>query len=576
MIRKSLKFVALAGAVALGACDKQLVVGNPNSGETARVIGTPGDAEALISSYYRRWYTGVYGSTNRVDGMANIFALMNYSSLANNCQNSHAPFTGATNGNSPGNVCAGEQSGLYFVLGEVNRVAANLLTEMDKKEGALNFGTVARNARARAFAEFLRGIAIGHIALLHDSLGVVSTGQKGDDPGVLLGYRAAMDTAYAALQRAIDAATPAAASAAGENGFPIPLTWMPGPADVSAAEFIKLVRTYRARLRAMVGRTPAERADGTTSTTTDWQKVIDDAAVGISADHIITTTTTFGTFSWRRQYESFGLWHQMPPFIIGMADNSGSYGAWLAQPIGDRGANNAGFTMVTTDLRFPQGATRAAQQADFAISSCAAAGSTCKRYFVNRVSGGDQFAGLSWGTSNYDYVRYHGWHTGTGGAAGQGNVLAIPLAEMDMLQAEGMIRKGQFAAAAALINKTRTLNGLPAITAFDGTSPVPGTSGNTGSCIPKVPTAPSFALACGNMMEAMKWEKRIETAFTTFLPWYLDGRGWGDLPTDVPLYWATPYQDLQARGKPISALYGTGLGAGNAPNSVAVKGTYGW
>jgi len=575
MIRKTLKFVALAGAVALGGCDKQLVVGNPNSGETARVIGTPNDAEALISSYYRRWYTGVFGSTARVDGMANIFSLMNYSSLANNCQNSHAPFTGATNVNTPGNTCAGEQSGLYFVLGEVTRVASNLLTEMDRKEGALNFGSVARNARARAFAEFLRGISIGHTALLHDSLGVVSTGQKGDDPGVLLDYRTAMDSAYAALQRAIDAATPATATAS--DGFPIPLAWMPGPADVSAAEFIKLVRTYRARLRAMVGRTPAERADGTSKTTTDWSLVIADAAAGISADHIITTTTTFGTFSWRRAYDpNPGLWHQMPPFIIGFGDVSGSYGAWLAQPLGDRGANNAGFTMVTPDLRFPQGATRAAQQADFAVASCAAAGSTCKRYFVNRPNGSDQFAGLSWGTSNYDYTRYHGWSTGTGGAAGQGNVLAIPLAEMDMLQAEGMIRKGNFAGAAALINKTRTLNGLPAITAFDGTTGAPGTTGNTGTCVPKVPTAPTYALACGNMMEMMKWEKRLETAYTTFLPWYLDGRGWGDLPADVPLYWATPYQDLQARGKPISALYGTGLGAGNAPNSVALKGTYGW
>jgi hypothetical protein len=60
------------------------------------------------------------------------------------------------------------------------------------------------------------------------------------------------------------------------------------------------------------------------------------------------------------------------------------------------------------------------------------------------------------------------------------------------------------------------------------------------------------------------------------VPWYLDGRGWGDLPADTPLFWVTPYQELQARGKPNSALYGAGIGAGNAPNSTAAKGTYGW
>ena len=55
------------------------------------------------------------------------------------------------------------------------------------------------------------------------------------------------------------------------------------------------------------------------------------------------------------------------------------------------------------------------------------------------------------------------------------------------------------------------------------------------------------------------------------MPWYLDGRGWGDLPSDTPLFWATPYQDLQARGKSNADLYGAGIGAGNAPNSTAAK-----
>ncbi len=569
MIRKVLKFAALAAAVGLGACDKQLVVGNPNSGETARVIGTPADAEALISSYYKRWYAGVYGSTTRVDGMANIFAMMNYSSLANNCQNSHAPFTGATNGNSPGNVCAGEQSGMYFVLGEVTRVAANLLTEMDKTEGALNFGSVPRNARARAFAEFLRGISLGYLALLHDSAAVVSSGQKGDDPGVLRSYTEVMDSAYAALQRAIDVASPATST--GSEGFPIPTTWIPSVNPTSSAEFVRLVRSYRARLRANIARTPAERA------AVNWALVIADAQNGFTADHQIVTTSTFSTMSWRKQYEAFGLWHQMPPFIIGMGDVSGNYATWLSQPLGDRGAGNNGFFMVTPDLRWPQGTTRAAQQADFAISSCAGAAQTCKRYFVNRASGGDQFAGLSWGASNYDFVRYHSWVTkGDAGTAGQGPTTVFAKAELDLLAAEGYIRTGNYAAAGALINATRVPNGLPAITTFDATTPVPGTSGNTGTCVPKVPLGAGNSLVCGNMMEAMKWEKRMETAYIAFIPWFFDSRGWGDLAQDTPLYWAVPYNDLQARGTPISALYGTGIGAGNAPGSSAAKSAYGW
>jgi hypothetical protein len=78
------------------------------------------------------------------------------------------------------------------------------------------------------------------------------------------------------------------------------------------------------------------------------------------------------------------------------------------------------------------------------------------------------------------------------------------------------------------------------------------------------------------MMEAMKWEKRLETAFTTLGPWYLDGRGWGDLPKDTPLFWATPNEDLLSRGKKNVDLYGVGIGVGDAPNSAAPKSNYGW
>jgi hypothetical protein len=78
------------------------------------------------------------------------------------------------------------------------------------------------------------------------------------------------------------------------------------------------------------------------------------------------------------------------------------------------------------------------------------------------------------------------------------------------------------------------------------------------------------------MFEAMKWEKRMEESFVQFGAWFLDGRGWGDLPETTALFWAVPYQDLQARGYGIGAIYGAGLGAGNAAASVAGKSTYGW
>lgn len=559
IIRWAVVSAALIGAVACN--DTELGVVNANSGESERVLGTPNDAEALLGTYYKRWSTGVYGNAVDLQGMASLQSLMNYSSLANSGLNARTPFTGAANGNAPGHVQKDEQYRLFQYMGEVNRVATTFLTRLDE---GLNLGSPARAARDKAFAEFLRGISIGYAAMMHDSVAVVTVGQGAEDPGELIGYKAAADSAYAAFQRAIDQTN---LNATGDQGFPIPNAWIPSPTSWTKANFLQLIRSYRARIRANMARTPAERA------AVDWPAVVADAQNGFTADHLITTNVTSGPINdWRRQFLTFTTWHQMPPFYIGMADVSGAYAAWIAQPVGERGAGGVSFTMVTPDLRFPQGATRAAQQADFALTQCTAANTVCKRYFVNRASG-DVLSGAGWGFSNYDHARFYSWaQNGDGSGARNGPTPFMVKPELDMLQAEGLYRAGNYAGAAALVNITRERNGLPPITAFDATSPVPGGA----NCVPKVPVAPFNVVACGNLWDALKYEKRIETAYTHYAPWFLDGRGWGELPKDTPLFWAVPYQDLQARGTPLNAIYGAGPGVGNAPGSVAAQSVYGW
>ena len=558
MNRLFLRYAVLAAAaLGLGACEHNLEVANPNNPDGKTLLGRPSDAEALMASYYKRWHEGLYRTTTNFEGMANVMSFQNYSDLANNCQNQRLPFSGAINNNAIGNNCESEQKKVYQVESEVNRVASTLLKQMDE---GLTLGTVGRDARYRAFGEFLRGVSLGYLALFYDSAAVVAAETDNQDPGPLVGYKEVMDSAIAALGRAVDATnTPGFQS--------LDANWIPAPTSFNATDFARLIRSYRARFRANVARTPAERAAA------DWDAIIADTQNGITADHLNTTNTTNGPFkAWVNQYESFALWHQMPAWVIGMGDVSGSYATWIATPTSAKGAGNTPFFMITPDLRFPQGNTRAEQQADFAITSCEGASQTCKRYFANRI-GNDQFNSLGWGWSNYDFVRFHSWvKKGDGGGSQNGPIVFFTKVENDMLQAEGLIRKGSFAAAAALINVTRTKNGLPALTALDNTSPVPGGA----NCVPKVPVAPYTVVACGNMMEAMKWEKRIETAYTHFAAWYLDSRGWGDLAENTPLFWAVPYQDLQSRGFAPSAIYSAGNGVGTAPGSFAAKGTYGW
>jgi hypothetical protein len=583
---------ALAAAVGLGACD--LDVQNPNQPERTRVRATPADLESLLGSYYKRWHDGLYRTLGSVWGMANVQSFENVSSLSNNCQGQRIGIPRATNDNAVGNVCEGEQQRVYFVHSEVVRVASDVLSDLAGSTGGTPFtlGSPARDARAQSFAEFLRGVSLGYMALIYDSAAVISP-TMGTSPeecqpdpisavctGTLRGYREVMDSALAALQRSIDFANTAGSSA---DGFPLPATWIPGPStqSMTLTEFIRVVRSYRARLRANLARTPAERADISAGGIVDWDAVIADAVNGITASHENVTNQTTGPFkTWVGQWHTYGLWHQMTPFIIGMADVSGSYANWIAQPLTQRGTTGS-FFMITPDLRFPQGFDRASQQADFAVTSCNTANTACKRYFRNRPSGNDQFAGFGWGWSHYDHSRYHSWSTaGDGTGAQNGRIVFIAKAEIDLLEAEGQFRKGNYQRAAELVNRTRTAGmvsnvatggGLPPITAFDPTTPVPGGA----DCVPKMPVNASNAgggtVTCGNLWEALKYEKRLETIQTHFAAWFLDSRGWGDLAEGTPVHWPVPYQDLQARSK---AVYSTGVGTQGG--AAAGPSSYGW
>ncbi|MEO8334486.1 MAG: hypothetical protein ABI664_05915 [bacterium] len=558
MNRTLIRSTALAAVLlGLGACDLSVV--NPDKPETERVLASSTDVESLIGTYYKRWHEGLYRSTTSVALMSMVQSFEDFSSLSNNCMGQRVSIPRPPNDNAIGNGCAGEQSRVYTYENEVNRVSSSVLATLDKP--GFSLGSTAQDLRAKSFAQFLRGISLGYLALTYDSSAVVDPTTGSGEANELKGYNDVALASYDALQKAIDYAnTPAT----GSSGFPIPAAWIPTTTNLTAVEFVRLIKSYRARIRANVARTPAERA------AVNWDLVIADAQGGITADHDNITNTISGPFNeTTNQLYAYGTWHQMTPFIVGMADVSGSYATWIAKSLADRGADGP-FFMETPDLRFPQGASRAAQQADFAITSCNGASQVCKRYFRNRPNGSDVSSSPSWGLSNYDHARFWSWRTSGDGTARNGKLVFFTKAEVDLLEAEGQIRKGNFAAAAALINKTRTANGLPAITTFNGTAPVPGGA----DCVPKVPIGPSYnTVACGNMMEAMKYEKRMETAYTHFMAWFMDSRGWGDLPAGTGLHWAPPYQDLQARGKSGTEIYSTGGGTNPAS---AVKGTYGW
>ena len=383
-IRNLVQCGALLGAVGLGGAACELVVINPNNPSQVQVKGTPSDLDNFLGSLYRRWHSGLYGVTGNVWGMMNIMSFENYSTLANNCQNRSYPVPDPSPAdNQIGNACGGEQSLIYNRHSETARGAADVLRRMNE---GLSFGSPGQDKRNRAFAEFIRGVSLGYLALVYDSLAII----KADDPltpagtaepGELSKYPAAFAEALVALQNALDNASDPAAT--GPGGFPLPANWMFTfqPSSVTATEFIKIVRSYRARLRAAVARYPNAAAcaaggannvcaDEITADDVDWAAVAADAQNGITSDLRITTSTVTGpSMSWVSQWLAYTTWHQMTPFITGMADTTGAYAAWLALPIAQRGVG-AVFFMETPDQRWPKGSSRAAQRTDFEIATC--------------------------------------------------------------------------------------------------------------------------------------------------------------------------------------------------------------
>jgi hypothetical protein len=319
---------------------------------------------------------------------------------------------------------------------------------------------------------------------------------------------------------------------------------------VSAADFARLIRSYRARFRAGVARTPAQRA------AVDWAKIIDDTENGIAADYLsnVGGNTGWSIGDLSQIYVDPG-WGQISLMYMGMADTSGGYANFIGTALGSRSGY---FLVQTPDKRWPAGTTRAAQQAASVQPTSVAS----KPYISNRSVA--DIPGDGWGVSYYDFYRFKYMRN----SSNQGLYPDFMKSENDLLAAEAYIRTGDIAKAAAKIDLTRVPAGLPALSGAvtSATQSVPGGA----QCVPQVPQGPSFnTVACGTILEAMKYEKRMETALTSFGRWWIDSRGWGDLITNTVLEYPVPYQEMQARQKPSY-----NLGGGSA--SSAAKGTYGF
>jgi hypothetical protein len=530
-IRKLLEVAILAGVLATACVDLEVI--NPNAPDQSRALVTATDIEALIGgSFASFWNCQSFSSgpgpilmttSNQHSGTAANFGMVDFSSWPRvPVQNRAADFYYN-----------------YFQLCWIH-LHRGISSVTDGFNALGNVTLSAEDlARARAFGYFTLGLNHGHAALMYDQSYIYDDTIDPEDV-VLSPYTEVMAAAQGYLDKAIQEAT--------GKTFTVPSTWITG--DLTAAELVRLAYSYKARFRAAVARTPAERA------AVNWAQVLSDAEKGITQTFSLDVSSgapfTSGSMV---NLPRFGAWGQLTYQYLGMADTSGQYQKWLAKDPWDRHPNLSAdqtsdpFLIITADTRFPRGTTLAEQ-------TLAANQGTL--YQIHRGSGGYS---VGWvrpdrGTFRWSYYRYHAndqWLTvGT-----RDKHAEFKVQDLDLLKAEALFRTGQQGAAATLINKTRTAAGLNATDA----------AGTNTSCVPKLPNG-----QCGNLLEMLKWEFRMETQYhgLNMAPWYFHGRGWGDLVEGTFLHLPVPGRELELLGAPFYTFGGAG-GEASAP-----KGTYGF
>jgi hypothetical protein len=499
--------LGLAALLVLGsAACVDLAVTNPNDPDASRALATSGDVLSLIAGGYTRWLymEEYYGPVM----FFSVASGQHSAPYANAGMEYYARIPRQPTINSPGDANIINIRGVWYQAYRVVAAMHDGLKQVDSQVVDLGDDELA----ARAYARYMQGLAMGSIALLYDSGYVYDESMEPKD-AKLVGYADVMTAALGYLDEAVTLAS--------GGDFTLDASWMSHP--VTSATLVQLAHSYKARFRANVARTPAERKAA------DWNAIIADANAGVQQDWNVDFDCNKPTFCGSDtgdgaiDYILYSGWQMQNNWVAGMADTSSNYQNWINAPL----ANKMPFLILTPDTRWPQGADEATQKATRGLYYVVNSGST--RIWARPDRG-------TWRWSYYEQ-RYEPFYTAAG-VDWAGSIPEVRAEEMKALVAEGDYYAGRFANVATFINATRTTHGLNATDA----------GGTNTSCVPRMPpTHPTLGGKCGDLWEMFKWEKRLETQFAGPLRmgWYLDGRGWGDLLEGTILQLPVPYGEMQ-------------------------------
>lgn len=511
----------VAAVLVAGAC-QDLVVVNENQPDRNRALAQPDAVELLVASTYPALYNRLYRDA---DTYAPLSAAADEATNSDNAGGSRdlSTLPRRPYDNNPVNDDQYDLVEEYWAeLYEVFSNATDALRVMD--DGLVIETDGEDNThRLRVIAKLMQGVSLGYHGLLFDQ-GYVFDEDTPDevveDPvghGLdLVSYDAVLDRAVAFLDEAIQL---------GESGpdFTVPAGWFYAPADLTRADVIEMAHAYATRFLVIGPRTTQERAS------VDWQAVLSHATKVTKDVRVTLGASSTGRnnnfISKAHTTSSNSRWYASN-LLVGPADTSGAFQAWLAQDPESR----TRFQISTPDRRIT-----------------GASGPTANgRYFryvttdlTNPVYG-------SYRQSYYQWARYHSAPINNN--ATSGSFAVLPLTEVRLYAAEAYLRTDAAAQAVTILNQTRVANGsLPPVT----TDGVPAAG-----CVPRTRTG-----ACGTLLDALVYERMVELAFVDAVRTWADKRGFGALTTGTVLHIPIPYAQQLILGMPYYTFGGSGPGS---------------
>lgn len=535
LVEKRWVFAVVIACMPSGCLDLDSVR-NENEADLKRALQTPETIESLVEgSFVWHWHV----DTDDLPGMAMQVAADGTSSSWGNFGMRDAgseprkPFPNSSTYDYA-SVVEFPWARIYFALQGV-RQGINAIDDpaiADRIDRDWKEDAETRVARMKAFGRLIQALSHSNLALIFDQgLVITETTDLVGDPKTLefKPYTEVWDSAVALYDDFIQLAEGAT--------WEIPTEWVGCNGAWSPQRAIEVARAYRALYAAGLARNPEERAAA------DWDAIAADAAFALGTGDLAGDYAPNDDCGWAWTGSRWPVlllpdWGRADLRWIGPADASGAWERWIASALDDRRPFN-----IDTDDRRVTGGLPSADGKYIQYTG------TCPFRSERGLYHCSYYRDYRW-----DYIYDAQFQT-------QWPVLTDTA--MEFLIAEADYRSGDAASAMALVNRYRVESGnLPPFASPSGVAP------GGSRCVPQNADG-----SCGDLWEALKWEKRIEIyeGYGISSGHFVDDRGWGDLVEGTWEQLPVPASELELLGLPIYTFPKRGsakLGNNTVPPSI--------